>query len=474
MRNASRCQNRVSPVCDRVALNRRTAAPVFRNKSIKVFLTATFVILIAQPFNAFTQQQPSAEQRYRESFESMMAEPADAERSFNFAQAATAAGDFRGAIAALERILQVNPSLANIQLELGVLYLRVGASDLAASYLRRALLAPDAPDQVRDRAQSILARAERSRQKHFFTGSVYAGGRYDSNANAGPESRAVRVAGFDGLLDEGSTGQNDFSGELVGALNYTYALDSQAGHEIEANFLTYNRRYDKSSEININSVGFDVGPRFYFGPLLEPTLSVRPFVSASYVFLDDEGYLRQAGGGVNVRQFFGPASFVEGAIEASDQKFFNSEERVATSLRSGPFVEARGNVNWQFLPATRLFGGLSIARRDSEADFEAFNEGAARIGVTQVYPAPFALTAYSWSTSLSAGFRRTVYDEADPQIDPITKRQDSRADVILSNNIRMTRALTLVVSLQYTDNDSSLPNFDYDNKGASVGIAYSF
>ncbi|MBC7943690.1 MAG: DUF560 domain-containing protein [Burkholderiales bacterium] len=445
-----------------------------RNRFAELFAALAFVIFVAQPYSAFAQQQPNADQRYQDTFEAMMAEPADAERSFNFAQAASAAGDFRGAIAALERILQVNPSLANIQLELGVLYLRVGASDLAASYLRRALLAPDVPDAVRDRAQSILARAERSRQKHFVTGSVYAGARYDSNANAGPESRAVRVLGIDGLLDEGSTGRNDFSGELVGALSYTYALDSQAGHEIEANFLTYNRRYDESSEININSLGFDVGPRFYFGPLLEPTLSVRPFVSASYIFLDDEGYLRQAGGGVNVRQFFGPASFVEGAIEASDQKFFNSEERAATSLRSGPFVEGRSNFAWQFLPATRLFGGLSIGRRDSEADFEAFNEGAARIGVTQVYPPPFGLTAYSWSTSLSAGIRRTVYDEADPLIDPTTKRQDSRADVILSNNIRMTRELTLVVSLQYTDNDSSLPNFEYDNKGASVGIAYSF
>lgn len=448
-------------------------ARVFAN-FVQLIFALVVMTFAQQAIAAPSQEQTSAEQRYRDSLEAMMADPTDPERSFNFAQAAVATGDLRGAIAALERILQINPGLANIQLELGILYLRVGASDLAASYLRRALLAPDVPDQVRNRAQALLARAERARQRHFFSGSIYAGARYDTNANAGPGSRGVRVLGLEGLLDEEATEREDYSAELAAAINYTYALDSQAGHEIETNLFTYNRRYDESSEVNINSLGIDFGPRFYFGAIPEPTLSVRPFVSASYLLLDDEDYLRQLGGGVNVRKFFAPASFVDATLEASDQKFYDSEERATSSDRSGPFVELRGGFNYHLRPATRLFGGLSLARRDSDEDFEAFNEGGARLGITQVYPPPFGLTSYSWSTSLSAGVRRTVYDEADPAIDPNEKRRDTRADVILSNNIRMTPALTLVVSLQYTDNDSSLPNFEYDNTGGSVGLAWSF
>jgi tetratricopeptide (TPR) repeat protein len=432
-------------------------------------------VILAAPFGpARAEEQPSADKRYQSTFEAMMADPTNPERSFEFAEAATAAGDLRGAIAALERILQINPGLANIQLELGVLYLRVGQTDLAASYLRSAMLAPNVPGPVRDRAQTLLLRAERGRQKHFVYGSVYAGGRFDTNANLGPASQFVRVGGRDALLNERASGRNDWSADLAAYLNYTYALESQAQHEIEANFQTYNRRYDQTSQYNVNSVGVDLGPRLYVGGAVDSTFSVRPFVSGSYLALDDASYLRQFGGGVSLRKFFEVVSFYELAIAASDQKYYDSQTYPRNSGRSGAFMDLLGRVSYQVLPATRVFGGVNLARRASEEKFEAFNEAGGWVGVTQVYPPPFGLTSYSWGTTLSVGLRRTVYDEADPAIDPNQKRMDTRLDVILSNNIQMTRTLTLVVAAQYSDNHSSLPNFDYDNFGVSAGVTWNF
>ncbi|MFL9906530.1 tetratricopeptide repeat protein [Paraburkholderia sp. RL17-337-BIB-A] len=95
----------------------------------------------ANPNDAATRHS----QKYRDAFSAMMADPANAERSFEFACAAASDDDIRGAIAALERILKINPGLANIRLQLGELYLRVNATDLAATYLCQALLAPDIP-----------------------------------------------------------------------------------------------------------------------------------------------------------------------------------------------------------------------------------------------------------------------------------------------------------------------------------------
>jgi tetratricopeptide (TPR) repeat protein len=423
---------------------------------------------------AVAAQEPSNTARQRQTaFEAMMADPTDPERAFEFAQAAVAAGDLRGAIAALERILQINPELANIQLELGVLYLRVGQTDLATLYLRRALQAPDISEPVRDRARALLARAERGRQRHFFSGSIYAGGRYDTNANAGPASR-VRVLGLDALLSESARGREDYSAELAANATYIYPLETQAGHEIEANFLTYNRRYDRSSEINLNSAGVDVGPRLYVGGPTASALSVRPFVSGSYLLLDDESYLRQLGGGLNLRRFFTGASYIDVTFEASDQRFFNSTLRPTTSTRSGSFFELRGALSYDWRPGTRFFAGAGIGGRDARENFESFDEGALRIGVTHVYPSPFGLESYPWSSTLSAGVRRTVYDEPDPIIDPAVNRKDTRLDVVLTNNVRLARELTLVVSLQYTDNRSSLPNFEYHNTSVSLGLVWNF
>jgi hypothetical protein len=50
----------------------------------------------------------------------MMQDLSDPERPFEFAEAAGEVDDVRGAIAALERILPLNPNLPNIALELGV------------------------------------------------------------------------------------------------------------------------------------------------------------------------------------------------------------------------------------------------------------------------------------------------------------------------------------------------------------------
>ncbi|MGF6851413.1 surface lipoprotein assembly modifier [Paraburkholderia sp. CI3] len=412
--------------------------------------------------------------QYRAAFEAMMADPTNAERSFRFAKAAASEGDLRGAIAALERILKINPGLSNIRLQLGELYLRAGATDLAAIYLRQALLAPDVPGPLRQRAQSLLGQAERAQRKHFLTGSIYVGGRYDTNANAGPSSRDVRVLGQQGLLNEQALGHSDWSAEVGGTLNYTYAFDSQAGNDLEANFTTYNRRYKDTHLLNQNTFGTDIGPRFYLGGVLDPSWSIRPFVSATYLLLNSRDYLGGYGGGVNVQKILASASFFDLTLETSDQHFFNQSAYPTNSNRSGLYTELRASISYQVLSGTRIFSGLSIAQRNSDAGFESFKDIGLGVGVTQVYPAPFHVTDYSWSTSLYAGAYRSIYNEADPAVDPNVKRQDNRFDIALSTNIRLTQTLTLTAVVQYTNNNSTLPNFKYHDTSGSLGLAWSF
>jgi tetratricopeptide (TPR) repeat protein len=427
-----------------------------------------------QPAIGAAESRSNSSPNYRAAFEAMMADPTDAEHSFEFAKVAAAQGDLRGAIAALERILKINPGLSNIRLQLGELYLRAGATDLAAAYLRQALLAPDVPGPLRQRAQSLLGQAERSQRKHFFTGSIYAGGRFDSNANAGPSSRDVRVLGQQGLLNEQALGHSDWSAEVGATLNYTYAFDSQAGNDLEANFTTFNRRYKDTHSLNQNSFGTDIGPRFYFGNILDPSWSVRPFVSATYMLLNSRDYLGGYGGGVNLRKFFASSSYFDLTLETSDQHFFNQDAFPTNSNRTGLYSQLRGSVSYQLLPATRLFTALSLSQRNSDAGFDSFKEIGFGVGVTQTYPAPFHWTEYSWSTSLYLGVLRTTYNEADPQVDPTVKRQDNRFDIVLSHNVRITQTLTLTALVEYTNNNSTLPNFKYHDTSASLGLAWSF
>lgn len=429
-------------------------------------------------FTAVAQegQTASAELRkaHQAAFGAMMANPTDAERAFEFVQIALQVDDIRGAIAALERILLLKPGLANLQLELGVLYLRVGTPELAETYIRQALEAPDMPEAVRTRAEHALAQARTQVSRHLFTGTLFTGGVYETNATAAPGLRGVRVVGQNGLLDESATAHDDFSVVVQGDLHYAYTLHSQAGHLIEADLLFYNRWYDKSHEINVATVSLEVGPRFFLGPVLDPSLSFRPFVSASYLALDDESYLSTLGGGVNVRKFFSVAWVGEMTLEANHQHFDNSPKRRTASDRTGPFLSLHGSLAYQLLPTTQLSGRLILERRLADKDFEALLRGGLTLAVTQSYAAPFRLTALPWSTSLSAGFLRTAYDAPDPAVDANEKRQETRVDVVLSTNIRLASAWTLVLSAQYSNNNASLPNFDYEDTSVNLGVAWRF
>ncbi len=58
----------------------------------------------------------SEEQLYQARLDALLKDVANPERSFDFVEAAVAVGDLRGAAASLERILLIDPQLANIEL----------------------------------------------------------------------------------------------------------------------------------------------------------------------------------------------------------------------------------------------------------------------------------------------------------------------------------------------------------------------
>ena len=92
---------------------------VHQSRFIHCVISALIWCVSASSYGA----EPSKlEREYQARFDAMMADLANPERSFEFVQIAVKTGDLRGAIAALERILKIQPDLSNIKLELGLQY----------------------------------------------------------------------------------------------------------------------------------------------------------------------------------------------------------------------------------------------------------------------------------------------------------------------------------------------------------------
>ena len=75
------------------------------------------------------------------------------------AAAAVTVGDLEGAISALERLLLIDGDNPDVQLELGVLYFRLGSMEAARSYLQVVRDSRRATAETKMRAVSFLREA---------------------------------------------------------------------------------------------------------------------------------------------------------------------------------------------------------------------------------------------------------------------------------------------------------------------------
>ncbi len=70
---------------------------------------------------------PQLRSQYDTLFQRILADPANLDANFQFAEIATQLGDLEAAIGALERIIFYNPNLPRVRLELGILYFSASA-----------------------------------------------------------------------------------------------------------------------------------------------------------------------------------------------------------------------------------------------------------------------------------------------------------------------------------------------------------
>ena len=98
---------------------------------------------------------------YDAAFQETLRNPADPPTLVRFATLAVKVGDLEGAISALERLLLIDGDNPEVQLELGVLYFRLGSLEAAKTYLEAARVSPRASAETKTRAASYLREASR-------------------------------------------------------------------------------------------------------------------------------------------------------------------------------------------------------------------------------------------------------------------------------------------------------------------------
>jgi hypothetical protein len=349
---------------------------------------------------------------------------------------------------------------------------------VAQAYFERVAGRQDLPPEVRSRVETYLAEIRDREARHQFAGSLFFGGRYDSNANAGPDGDTVQFVApgggvVTGQLTEGQADE-DFSLVTTGFVRHSYDLETRFEEAWETTALGHMTRHAEMSEIDVDFVELSTGPRLAFLPNSLDDARVRPFAVGQLVRLDRDFLSGGGGGGLEFGMPVGPQTYLSSEYQVIFKDFEDTDALPTASERTGFEQDLDLGMTFGLDETFALTHGIGGTHRQADAGWESYLEGFVEAGVQARYQAPMGLTQWPWVASLNARVTRTQYQEPDPTIAPGTERRDTEVRLSARNTFRINQTWAIELRAQHTINNSNIRNFEYDNTSVTLGGVVRF
>ncbi len=336
--------------------------------------SSTALVPTTAPANLEGESVAAAEQQRRALFQRMLQRPDDLDAAFAYATLSVRIGDLEGAIATLERMLIYAPGLPRLQLELGLLHYRLNAHLTAQSYLEAAI-AGDAPDEVRQRVEAILARIAKAQDRDIFRAEVRTGLRFQTNANRAPEGADIFLNGRRFTLGANSTEDRDFNAFVSGNMHFSKDLESQ-GDTFDIDLIGYGAQQFNRTELDLATAEITVGPSFDLGRFDIDDAKLGVFGIASAVVLDDDVYAHALGVGSRYVAQLHPDVGVAFKAEYRRRTYHDTDTAPTASLRDGNEYRFGGLINRILSPSQLITLGANFQYTTAERDYFAFSEGS--------------------------------------------------------------------------------------------------
>lgn len=405
-------------------------------------------------------------------FQHMLDHPDDLDAAFKYATLSIQVGDLEAAVSTLERMLIFSPALPRLQLELGVLYYRLGAFETARSYFRAATSGPDVPEEVRVKVETYLDSIDESAKPWRFSGQVRAGYRYQTDANRAPTGSIVILNGLPFTLDSNSVGAPDSNVYGAGVFHYSVNLPSQ-GDTIEADLTTYGSKQFKFDQLNLAVAELTVGPAFDLNRVNIDNAVLGLYGISSIVFLDGHLYSVGYGAGTRVVAQPTPEMTWTTALEYRQRDYHDSGVAPVAEGRSGGEVRGFTTATYILDPRVALTG-LAYAQHDTaDKDFFAYSEAGFSAGPIFAFDAPIG-SGDPWIFAPSAGLVWRQYNDPDPAINAVEAEHDFEAFVSGVLTVPIHDDWALLTEASYLHVDSNYSIREYDNFSLTFSIVKGF
>lgn len=444
------------------------------------YLLAVGIVLPLAATLAFADDDRGAlEAKKDQLFQRMLANPADLDVTFAYADVSAQLGDNEAAVSALEQMLLFNPNLPRVDLELGALYFRMGSFNVARTYFEKAA-ATGPPPEVQQRIDEYLGLIAKATELNRLTGYLFVGAQYQSDANIAPASSMIASPVGPVLLNQQFVKQSDFDIFANGSLLYSYDLGDQAHDTLEVAGNGLVNHYMKVGRLDLDFGEVTAGPRLRF-PELPDTIvtaaTLKPYAILNEVGLGEHQYFDTYGAGWEMTGIVWDDVSLRGAFEFRQKTFDNAPDRPLSSGLTGNDklvavqatkpITANSSLTLEFdyvdqLTKLRYYANQSFA-------------GAASYHVR--YDGPAGIFHFPMETSIYANRLYSVYFAPDPCCvigGGFSSRDDRRWRFGLIQGMQVADNIELIVQVERNIVSSNLPLYGYTSNSVVFGPQIKF
>jgi tetratricopeptide (TPR) repeat protein len=403
----------------------------------------------------------------------MIATPGDLDIAYEYAELSSQVGDFEGAISTLERVLIYAPNTPRLELELGILYYRIGSYDVARSYFASTLATPNLPPSIAAQVNLYLQQLAIAADPPPFSATLYTALRWESNANSAPANQSVTLNGIDFTLNQQSVGAPDWSSVNIGTIHYSYDLKNQ-GDRIEFDAIGYNASYFKLTDIDLDFFEATLGPSFNLKRIGMDMSRLFIYGIGDETLLGNDQYFSAGGGGVRLLSFAAERSVLDVRLETRVREFTDTTLRPTNTLRDGAQTRLGGSYSYYLAPGLVLIIEGYGQRDDATVGFYTDVELGASAGISWTFGNPIAAGRYPWTLQVGAGGIHRQYDDPDPTIDPLEAEVDRQFWGRAALVIPVSESLAMVPQIEIRDQQSNYQISRFDDFSALVGLQKRF
>jgi hypothetical protein len=414
----------------------------------------------------------------------MLRDPGNLDTTFAYADVSARLGDNEAAVGALERMLLFNPDLPRVQLELGTLYFRMGSYEIARTYFDRAAAA-NPPEEVKARIETYLGQITRLDAPQLFTGLVFFGAQYQSDANVAPGSPGIHSPVGDILLNSQFVKRADVNIFGTGTVLYSYDLGTQTRDTLEVVGVGFANHYGTVNRLDLDLAEATAGPRFNFSEPLPgvSALSLKPYLIANDVGLGENQYFYTLGTGGEATAVMWGDVRLKSLFEFRQKTFSNAPDRPLSRGLDGSdkLFSLYLTKPITAVPESELTLEFDFLDQDTFLPFYTNKSYAGAAAYRIRYDDPTGTFHVPLETTFFLGRSWADYAAPDPccntsgtaKFSP-SERLDRHWRFGITQSFQVSSDIAVVVQLQRDIVSSNLPLYAYTSNSVLVGPQIRF